>query len=131
MIRNRLTFKNLFSHIAENFLNYDNAFLKTNLHLITRPEEVIKGYVSGIRKRYSSPISYFAISLTFSGLSIFFIQRFYPEVMRVYEIYEGDGQQQITKVVTEYLMDYNTLFYFFLIPAMALISRLVFLKKRF
>ncbi|NNK87791.1 MAG: DUF3667 domain-containing protein [Flavobacteriaceae bacterium] len=113
----------------ENFLNYDNTFIKTNVHLVTRPAQVIHAYVNGIRKRYSSPISYFAISLTISGLYIFFVQKFYPDVMDMSGIYSGEGTQEVTRKITEFLMDYNSLFYFFLIPAMAFISRLVFLRN--
>ena len=29
VIRNRLTFKNLFEHISETFFNYDNKLLRT------------------------------------------------------------------------------------------------------
>ena len=131
IIRNRLTISNLFSHLIENFLNYDNAFLKTSVHLITQPEQVINGYVDGLRKRYSSPISYFAISLTVSGLFIVFVQKYFPDIFDFSEIYEAKGTQEMTRTVTNFLMEYNTLFYFFLIPALALMSRLVFLKNGF
>ena len=68
VIRNRLTFKNLFEHFSEQFLNYDNKFLLTFITLFKRPEDVIAGYISGTRKKYVNVISYFAIAITLSGL---------------------------------------------------------------
>ncbi len=40
VIRNRLTFKNLFEHISETFFNYDNTLLKTFITLFRKPEAV-------------------------------------------------------------------------------------------
>ena len=64
VIRNRLTIKSLFEDFSEQFLNYDNKFLQTFLHLFTKPEVVIDGYINGTRKKYVNVISYFAIALT-------------------------------------------------------------------
>ena len=62
VIRNRLTIKTLFSHFSEQFLNYDNKFLQTFIHLFTKPEDVIGSYINGTRKKYVNVISYFAIA---------------------------------------------------------------------
>ena len=58
VIRNRLTIKNLLAHFSEQFLNYDNNFLKTFLHLFTKPEVVIGGYIDGTRKKHVNVIPY-------------------------------------------------------------------------
>ena len=63
VIHNRLTIKNLFEHFSEQFLNYDNKFLQTFIHLFTKPEVVIGGYINGTRKKYVNAISFFAISV--------------------------------------------------------------------
>lgn len=63
IIRNRLTLKNLFTHLVETFFSYDNAFLRT-----VNPNDVIDSYVSGVRKKYIAPLAFFAIAITFSGL---------------------------------------------------------------
>lgn len=62
VIRNRLTFKNLIEYFSEQFLNYDNKFLQTFIHLFTKPEVVIESYINGTRKKYVNVISFFAIS---------------------------------------------------------------------
>ena len=59
IIRNRLTFRNLFEHLSETFFNYDNKLLRTLIDLIKKPEDVIVGYINGVRKKYVNPISMF------------------------------------------------------------------------
>ena len=58
VIRNRLTIKALFAHFSEQFLNYDNKFLKTFRQLTTKPETVTDCYIHGTRKRYVNVISF-------------------------------------------------------------------------
>ena len=67
VIRKRLSFKNLFEHLSETFFNYDNKLLRTFVQLIKNPEDVIVGYINGVRKKYINPISFFGLSLTLSG----------------------------------------------------------------
>lgn len=129
VIRNRLSFGNLFTFFIQNFLNVENNFLQTIKDLFLRPENVIDGYVKGLRKRYNNPINFFAISLTISGLYIFVIQKFYPDAMKVYNVYENQAANEFTDRIGELLLDYNSLFYFFLIPLLAFISRVVFLRN--
>ena len=54
VIRNRLTIRNLFGHFSEQFLNWDNKFLKTFIYLFKKPEDVIGSYISGTRKSTST-----------------------------------------------------------------------------
>ena len=67
VVRNRLTFRNLFEHITETFFNFDNKLLRTFIDLFTKPERVIAGYISGVRRQYVNPISYLALVLTIGG----------------------------------------------------------------
>ncbi|MEP5339633.1 MAG: DUF3667 domain-containing protein [Algibacter sp.] len=77
VIRNRLTIKNLFQYIGETFLNYDNKFLRTFIHLFTKPEFVITNFINGTRKKHISVIQYFAISLTLVGIQVFLMNTFF------------------------------------------------------
>ena len=70
VIRNRITVKNLWFDIVDRYFNLDNTFLKTFLHLFTKPQIVIEGYINGIRRKYLNPISYLGISLTLSGFLV-------------------------------------------------------------
>jgi len=131
VIRNRLTLKNLFSHFSEQFLNYDNKFIQTIYGLIKRPEVVIKSYVEGTRKKYINPVSFFAISLSISGLYLFFLRKFFPNAMNFSPLIKDEFQLKLTDEITNFLLDYNSLFYFAIIPLLALLSMIVFYNKKF
>lgn len=131
VVRKRLTMANLFSHFSETFLNYDNKFLQTCISLVKSPEDVINGYVNGVRKKYINPISFFAISITISGVYLYLLQNYFPEAMDFSNIYEDDTTQKISRKISNVVMEYNSFFYFALIPVLALFSRIVFLKKPF
>lgn len=136
IIRNRLSFKNLFEHISETFFNYDNKLLRTFIDLFRRPEAVIDGYVSGIRKRYVNPLSFFGVSLTLTGLSIFLIQKFYAQYFDFSQIFDSEflnnpASQQILQQSSSTTFEYSSLIYTFMIPFMAIISVIVFFNKRY
>jgi len=131
IIRNRLTLKNLFASFSEQFLDYDNKFLQTFINLFTRPEDVIGSYIDGTRKKYVNAISFFAITLTISGLYLLFVQKYFPDFMDASSFYEDEAQQKITKEISKITFEYNSLLYFILIPIIALVSRIVFYDKKY
>lgn len=130
VIRNRLTIRNLFEQFSEHFLNYDNKFLQTFICLFTKPEDVIGGYIDGVRKKYVNVISYFAIALTVSGLQLFILDKFFPEAMDMSAItVKGSGQD--SNEMMSFIREYQSLLMMVNVPAYALISYFVFytLKK--
>lgn len=136
VIRNRLTLKNLFEHVSETFFNYDNKLLRTFIDLFRKPEVVIGSYVNGVRKRYVNPLSFFGVSLTLSGLSIFILRKFYLQYLdfsKVFtsEIYENEFSQQVLQNSSDSAFEYNSLIFSFLIPLLALISIIVFYNKHY
>lgn len=131
VIRNRLTVKNLFASFSEQFLNYDNKFFQTLINLIRKPEDVIGSYVKGTRKKYVNPISFFAITLTISGLYLLIFQKYFPDVMDFSSVYTDENQQKLTEKVTKIMFEYNSFLYFILIPVIALISKIVFYNKAY
>ena len=52
IIKNRITVKNLLEDFNDRFLSIDGAFPKTFLALFKKPEDVIGGYINGVRKKY-------------------------------------------------------------------------------
>lgn len=131
VIRNRLTLKNLFEHISETFFNYDNKLLRTCFALITNPSDVIDGYINGVRKKYVNPLSFFGLSLTLSGISIFIVQKFYIEEIDFSKfLYDDRGAESLNKIM-EGALEYNAILYSVLIPLFAFISWLVFLNKKY
>lgn len=131
VIRNRLTVKNLLQYFSEQFLNYDNKFLKTFLHLFTKPDKVIGSYIDGTRKKYINPISFLAISLTLSGIYFFFFKDKFAEILSSSDLYISDGQEKLTAAITNFTTEYNSLLYFVIIPALALISLIIFYNKKY
>lgn len=131
VIRYRLTLKHVFNHFIETFFNYDNKFLQTIIKLISNPSDVIATYVTGTRKRYIEPLSFFAISLTISGLYIFVARKYFPELLEFGDLYQNEAQKEFTKKFTDIIMEYVSLLNFAIIPALALISRIVFYNNRY
>lgn len=129
IIRNRLTFRNMFENFSEQFLNYDNKFLQTFICLLTKPEEVIGCYIDGVRKKYVNPISYFAISLTLAGLQMFLISKFFPEALDLSSIVVDD-QAQMSNEFMNNMIEYQSLMLMSFVPVYALISKIVFFNKK-
>ncbi len=138
VIRNRLTVKNLINDATERFFNVDNTFLITFKHLFTKPDEVIGGYINGVRRKYLNPISYFTIAITFGGLFVYVYTEFFPNALDFDFRYENSSSlteaekfgQDIQKKWNTYLFKYQSLFYIAMLPFLALISRLVFINKK-
>lgn len=132
VIRKQLSFRNLFVRISETFFNYDNKLLKTISDLFRKPEAVIDGYINGVRKKYINPISFFGLSLTLSGLSIFIIKKFYLQAIDFSSLFEGlNLPKSVLENSTSSALEYNSLIYTVLIPLFALISWIVFLDKKY
>lgn len=132
VIRKRLTFKNLFEHLSETFFNYDNKLLRTFIQLFKTPEDVIVGYIDGVRKKYINPISFFGLALTISGVSIFIIKKFYLDSLDFSSFLENiNAPEGFMESSMSGSMEYNSLIYSFLVPLFALISWIIFLDKTY
>ena len=129
VIKKRITFKNLLSQFVEEFLNYDNRIFKTFIHLFTKPEEVINGYLKGVRKRYANPVSYFAIALTVTGLWMFISTKYFPGVFDFSAVTVEGQEEQINKQMKG-IMEYQSLLFMLNVPIYALLSYFVFFTLR-
>ncbi len=138
IIRNRITLKNLWYDVTERFFNLDNTFTKTFKHLFSRPDDVIVGYINGVRKKHLNPISYFTIALALGGLFVFLNKQFFPdavnyafESVNIDELNEANKFSfEIVQKFQRYLIDYQNLFYIAMLPFLSLISKLVFINKK-
>jgi hypothetical protein len=135
VIRNRLTIKNLFAHFSEQFLNYDNKFLQTFIHLFSKPEVVIGCYINGTRKKYVNVISYFAIAITISGLQMFILNKYFPEALDV--AFSGTDTSEVTKATDamqrknmEFIQEYQSIVMMLFVPIYAIMAKIVFLKNK-
>jgi hypothetical protein len=125
IIRNRLSFKNLFEHISETFFNYDNKLLRTLIDLFIKPEVVIGGYIDGTRKKYVNVISYFALAITISGIYMFVIKKYFPEVMD-FSFMSTPGQEEFQKKNVAFVQEYQSIVMMLYVPIYALMARVVF-----
>ncbi|GAA3599643.1 DUF3667 domain-containing protein [Flavivirga amylovorans] len=126
VIRNRLTIKNLLEHFSETYFDYDNKFLQTFITLFTQPHAVIGTYIEGTRKKYVNAVNYFVIALTLSGFQIFFINKFFPELLDV-DFLSQEGAENFQKENMNFVQEYNSIIYILIVPIYALISKIVFL----
>ncbi len=129
VIRNRLTVKNLWGDVIERYFNLDNTFLKTFKHLFTQPHTVIAGYIGGIRRKYLNPISYLGISITLSGLLVFFMRRNSAE-MDMDILGTGTSMTWQTKM-WDMVLDYQAIFFVLYIPMMAISGWLNFQTQKY
>ena len=128
VIRYRLTFKNLWHEVIEGFFDLDNTFFRTFIHLFTKPEEVIDGYISGIRRKYLNPISYFGIALTLSGLTFYLMQKVFDVNMDL-DVFNQGVNPELYRKVMPIIMDFSSLVFVLFIPIFGIAGWLTFNKK--
>lgn len=128
VIRNRLTFKNLSHDISERYFDLDNTFLRTFIHLITKPELVIDGYISGIRRKYLNPISYLGIALTLSGLLIFLMQKVFVIKMNI-DVFNQGVNPELYEKIMPVINDFSSLVFILFIPIFAFAGWLTFNRQ--
>ncbi|MEN8857288.1 MAG: DUF3667 domain-containing protein [Flavobacteriaceae bacterium] len=74
IIDERISLRFLFNEFLDKVLSVDNKLLKTFLHLFTKPEVVIDGFINGVWKKYYNPVSYLLVSITLSGIYLYFLK---------------------------------------------------------
>jgi hypothetical protein len=126
----RISFKRLLGDLADRVFSLDNSFTRTFLTLFTHPENVIGGYISGVRKKFMNPLSYMGIALTLSGLIVFLIQKFFADKIDLTGI-SSAGETEFSRSYQEFVYDYSSLLFILYIPVMALPAYLVFNKVRY
>ncbi|MFC4632537.1 DUF3667 domain-containing protein [Dokdonia ponticola] len=130
-VYNRITWRNLFEDFVDRFLNIENAFLRTFLTLFRKPEDVIGGYMKGMRKKYLTAFSYFAIAIAFAGVFAFIVKNWFLEdmIQAQTSFYTGDAaelQKSFTSKMLTKVIEYQSVVYFTMIPVLAIFSRIVF-----
>lgn len=130
-VYNRITWRNLFEDFIDRFLNVENAFLRTFLGLFKRPEDVIGGYMHGMRKKYLPAFSYFAVAITIASVYAFIVKNWFLDdlIEAQASIYTGnvaEVQKDMTASVIRTVTEHQSIVYFAMIPMLALLSKLVF-----
>ena len=129
VIRNRITVRNLWVDILERYFNLDNTFVNTFVHLITKPEVVIEGYIQGLRRKYLNPISYLAISLTLSGFIVFLMSKLMGQIN--FDIFNTGANSVVQEKMMDVVFDIQALVFVLYIPIMAIAGWLCFDQKKY
>lgn len=124
IIRNRLTLKQLGQDLSYSVFNLDNTLFKTFRHLFSRPEEVVLGYISGVRKKYMNPTSYFAIAITLSGVLFFVLRSVYHIDLTPGSLTNKDTPNM------DFVFDYQGLLSYLMMPLYALMTWILFLDRK-
>lgn len=133
VIKNRLNPKTLVNQVNEEFFSIDNRLIRTFVHLFTKPEAVINGYINGTRKKYIHVIQYFAIGLTLLGVQVFLMTNVFndPELYKSFflESFSNSSSQENNPLKDYNLDDYNSfqsVIYTLTIPISALATWFTF-----
>ncbi|HKL89945.1 MAG TPA: DUF3667 domain-containing protein [Allomuricauda sp.] len=129
VIRNRITVKNLWVDFLERYFNLDNTFIRTFVHLFTKPEVVIEGYLQGIRRKYLNPISYIGIALTLSGIIVFLMAKSID--FMEFDAFETGASTVYQEKLMGFILDYQALIFLIYIPLMAISGWLCFDEKKY
>ncbi len=132
IIRNRLTLKNLWYDVTERYFNLDNTFLKTFWHLIVKPEVVIGGYIDGIRRKYLNPVSYLAVALTLSGITMFIMRKIFKDGFDLSQIAGGENlNNEVGQKIMSLSFDYSSFLFLLYIPVFAFAGWVAFNKRAY
>ncbi len=104
--------------------NLDNTFFKTFKHLFSQPETVVESFISGARKKYMNPLSYFAIAVTLSGVLFFVLRNVYDMQLVENNINNSNAPNM------DFIFDYQGLMSYLFLPYYALVTWILFIDKR-
>ncbi|RFN59928.1 DUF3667 domain-containing protein [Marixanthomonas ophiurae] len=133
VITHRLTLRSLLSEIYYAFFSIDsNKPVRTFVDLFKKPEEVIGGYIDGVRKKYIHAFGYFTIAVTLSSLFYFILLKFFPETLDGMLLFQNNdaAQMEMGRTIYRSVFEYQTLMFFTFVPVLALLSWIVFFNKR-
>ena len=142
IIRYRLSVKQILIDFFERYLNWDNSLFKTIKTMAIAPNVILDEYVSGVRKKYMNPLSFFIISASLYLIIInVFETQFYDmlaenmESQRAFyknlKIYSDDALTKIVNdslVFNKWFIKYYTIIMTCTMPIIALLSYIVFRK---
>ena len=81
-------------------------------------------------KRYVNVISYFMIAITFAGIQLLILRKFFPHFFDYSSSTVSEGQNQIMNTISNFNQNYQSLIMVLAIPIMALVSKIVFLSNK-
>ena len=130
VVKNRITFKSLFSELLDRYFSLDSKLVQTWKALFTKPEDVVNGYINGVRNKYMPPLSFFILAIAVSGFYTFLLKKGllgdYQSMMQSFQ--NSEDQFNMNEMMNQ-IMDYQNLLFFAFLPFMALISKILFYNQ--
>jgi len=142
VINHRFNFKMVFEEFFSTFISWDNTFFKTLIHSYTKPQEVVNGYLDGVRKRYMQPFAYMVIALTLYGIYMVLAKDVILEYvtasnLEIKKMFENFGLKIDEKFIEDslktnkFLLKYSNYLTFISIPIIAIANFIIFKKRNF
>ena len=132
VVEKRITVKSLVAEFTERYFSFDNKFFSTFKKLFTAPEDVINGYINGVRGKYVDPFTYLIIALTVSGFNVYMIRKGYFNI-DMESMYNAQPKEKAPfdmKVFMDNFLDFLNLITILSIPLFAFISKLTMWKNK-
>ncbi|WP_339836914.1 DUF3667 domain-containing protein [uncultured Flavobacterium sp.] len=132
VVTKRITIKSLVGEFMERYLSYDNKFFNTFKTLFTAPEQVINGYIEGIRGKYVDPFTYLIIALSISGFQIYLIKKGFLgfDLDKVYDAQPKEKAPFNMNVFMTNFLDYINIITILSIPLLAFLAKLTMWKNK-
>lgn len=132
VVKNRITFKSLFSELLDRYFSLDSKLVQTWKALFTKPEDVVNGYINGVRNKYMPPLSFFILAIAVSGLYNYLLRNGwlgdYNTFVNAFATENKDAPIDFKEFMNQ-IMDYQNLLFFAFLPFMALISKILFYNQ--
>lgn len=93
--------------------------------MFTKPDVVIESFISGARKKYMNPVSYFAIAITLSGLLFYVLRNWYGISLTQNPL---NGEESGPDM--DFIFDYQGLLSYLIMPIYAIMTWILFLDKK-
>ena len=126
---NKVTFKETFQDIAENFFSINAPFFKTLKLLFTNPGKLFRDYLQGKRKTYYKPVSFFVL-FTVLYLIIRAIIAYDPFQNATITVTDDTQSQLLTKARNFMLLNIDK-FLFLFVFYLGVLLKLFFYKRYF
>jgi hypothetical protein len=91
---------------------------------LKRPDDIIKGYIIGTRKKNIDAVNFITLAITISGLQFFILNKFFPNVMEFPENLYSDNDMGTS--IMNSIFEYYSFMYVILIPLYGMLSKIVF-----
>ena len=130
VLDDKITLKFIISEVLDKVVNIDNRFLKTFLHLFSKPHLVIEDYIRGVRKRYFNPFNYLLISLTLAGITVLLTKEFTLNMIAgSSDVTTNPEGAAFSIEIMNFILDYQSFVTIVSIPFYAFVSWIVFLNR--